>query len=143
MSTAVSSETFEAMWEWLCFIAESARADIPYAIHSQSGDRTNWGNVPKDVTARGLPFSTSFLRRVDHALPVALQEALGSLKPAADTPWALRAVRRSQWRIVVAVLRDGRTDIAECRGYMKMPDFAFQVAATGGILALRSALGRE
>ena len=143
MTTTAPAQSFEALWDWLCFIAESSRADVPYAIHSQSGDRTDWGNVPQDVTSRGLPFSRSFLRRVDHELPAVLKDALSSLKPVGDTPQALRRVRRAQYRIVVAVLRDGVVDVEECRGIVGLAPFTFQTAAVGGILALRSALGRD
>lgn len=141
--TTASAETFNALWAWLCAEALNSRADSPIAIHSQSGDRQGWGNVdPHAVTARGMPFSRSFLRRVDRELPRAVKDAVELLKPAACHAQPLRAVRKSQYRIVVAVLRDGQTDVTECRGSLGMSEFAFQTAAIGGILALRSALNR-
>lgn len=141
--TQAPVENFDQLWSWLVWTATSARADSPIAIHSQSGDRAGWGKPKSHVASRGLPFSRSFLRRVDHELPVGLSDALRTLKPAGDTPSTLRAVRRAQWRIVASVLRDGLVDIEECRGKVQLAPFAFQVAAVGGILALRSALGRE
>jgi hypothetical protein len=137
-----TTEGFPQLWDWLVFIALSSRADVPYAIHSQSGDRTDWGNVGQDVTSRGMPFSRSFLRRVDHTLPVALRDAIDQMKPSKELPQELRSIRRFQYRILVSVLRDGRVDVSACCRELRMQPFAFQVAAVNGILALRAVLGR-
>lgn len=141
MALAVATESFEDLWEWLCDLHASSRSDVPLAVHSQSGDRAGWGK-PRTVAIRSLPFSKSFLRRVDHTLPQSVQEAFSALKPSRDDEVHLRMARWSQYRVVAGVLREGLTDAEELRRRLRMSEWQFQVAAAGGIRALRSALSR-
>jgi hypothetical protein len=134
--------TLEYLWPWLCDIARSSRTDVPLAVHSQSGDRADWGKA-QSLAIRGLPFSRTFLRRVDHELPPLMRQALASLRPSKDDEYAIRAARKAQWRVVASVVRNGETDTEACRVRLGMSDYQFRVAAVSGILALRSALERE
>lgn len=136
-----SGISFDALWGWLCAIAEGSRADVPIAIHSQSGDRAGWGKSQEPVVC-GLPFSRSFVRRVDHELPRAVSEALATLKPSKDDLVLLRLARRAQWRVVACVVKDGLTDTEVCRARLGMSEWQFRIAAEGGIRSLQSALGR-
>jgi hypothetical protein len=142
--------TLEYLWPWLCDIARSSRTDVPLAIHSQSGDRTGWGLTRREKTQtytgsaiRAMPFSRTFLRRVDHELPPVLRQALASLRPSRDDEYAIRSARKAQWRVVASVVRNGETDTEACRTRLGMTEYQFRVAAVSGILALRSALERE
>lgn len=137
-----ASTSLEYLWPWLCDIARSSRTDVPLAIHSQSGDRNDWGQS-NESAIRALPFSRTFLRRVDHELPPVLREALKSLRPSKDDDYAIRAARKAQWRVVASVVRNGETDTEVCRARLGMTEYQFRVAAVSGILALRSALERE
>lgn len=112
------------------------------AIHSQSGDRQDWGQA-NEGAIRALPFSRTFLRRVDHEVPPLLRNALASLRPNRDDDYAIRAARKAQWRVVASVVRSGETDTEACRVRLGMSLYQFHVAAVSGILALRSALDRE
>src|SRR5688572_26249338 len=134
--------TLEHLWPWLCHIAESSRAEAPMAIHSQSGDRNDWGQS-NEQAIRALPFSRTFLRRVDHELPPVLRQALASLRPSRDDEYAIRSARKAQWRVVSSVVKNGETDTEACRTRLGMTPYQFRVAAVSGILALRSALERE
>jgi hypothetical protein len=80
---------------------------------------------------------------VDRELPRAVREALDLLKADPSLPPMMRVARRAQYRIVAAVLRDGHTDRDECRRQVGMSAWAFDIAASGGIRALQSAMGRE
>jgi hypothetical protein len=80
---------------------------------------------------------------VDRELPRAVREALDLLKADPSLPPMMRSARRAQYRIVAAVLRDGHTDRDECRRQVKMTPWAFDIAASGGIRALQSAMARE
>lgn len=141
MALAVATESFEDLWEWLCDLHASSRSDVPLAVHSQSGDREGYGK-PQTIAIRGLPFSKSFLRRVDHTLPHAVQEALQTLRPSQDDAPLQRQARRAQWRVVAGVLKDGLTDTDACRSRLGMSEWQFRIAAESGIRALRSALTR-
>ena len=132
----------DALWPWLCDIARSSRTDVPLAIHSQSGDRNDWGQA-QEGTIRAMPFSRTFIRRVDHELPPVLRQALASLRPSRDDEYAIRAARKAQWRVVASVVRNGETDTETCRTRLGMTPYQFRVAAVSGILALRSALERQ
>ena len=90
-----------------------------------------------------MPFSRSFLRRVDHELPATYRAALDLLKVDPHLPPGIRAARRAQYKVITAVLRDGLTDVDACRRACRMTPWAFAVAAENGIRALKSALERE
>ena len=137
---------FHSLWYWLTDIAQNSRAAVPLIIHSRSGDREGWewdeDADPLNVI-RSMPFSKSFLRRVDHELPRSIREALESMKPVSQDAFAIRRARKAQWRVVSSVLKNGETDTEACRLRLGMSDYQFRVAAVSGILALRSALDRE
>jgi hypothetical protein len=132
----------ESLWTWLVEVAKNSRADVPMAVHSRSGDRDDWGQA-NDEAIRALPFSRTFIRRVDHEVPPALRNALQSLRPSRDDQYTVRSARKAQWRVVASVVRSGETDTEACRTRLGMNPYQFRVAAVSGILALRSALDRE
>lgn len=133
---------FYSLWSWLTDVTRNARAEAPLVIHSQSGDRSEWGQ--SDSTAiRAMPFSRTFLRRVDHELPLAIRTALEAIKPTREDAYAIRSARRAQWRVVSSVVKDGETDTEVVRSRLGMTPYRFRVAAVSGILALRSALEHD
>jgi len=135
-------DNLASLWGWLTDVAHNSQAASPLTIHSRSGDRSNWGQGSEQAI-RALPFSRSFLRRVDHELPATYRAALDLLKVDPHLPPGIRAARRAQYKVITAVLRDGITDVDDCRRAVKMTPWAFAVAAEGGIRALRAALERE
>ena len=134
--------TLEYLWPWLCDIAQNARASVPLVIHSQSGDRDGWGQSDEEAI-RSMPFSRTFLRRVDHELPLSIRSALEAIKPTREDAYAIRSARRAQWRVVSSVVKDGETDTEVVRARLGMTSYRFRVAAVSGILALRSALEHD
>src|SRR5688572_11435019 len=77
--------TLEYLWPWLCDMARNSRAEAPLAIHSRSGDRDGWEwdkDAEPENAIRSLPFSRSFLKRVDHELPRSIKSALDTLRPS-------------------------------------------------------------
>lgn len=83
------TQTLASLWLWLCDVARSSEAQEPLAVHSSSGDRAGWGQGNSEAI-RALPFSKTFLRRVDRELPRAVREALELLKSDPSLPPMLR-----------------------------------------------------
>ncbi len=133
--------TLSEVWAYTVYVVASARADAPLAIHSRSGEREDWGDASDEII-RGLPFSRSFLKRVDRELPRPIRNALQACKPLRTDHQTVKEARRAQWRVVAAVVKDGETDTEACRKRLGMSEPAFNAAALGGLLAFRSALER-
>ena len=123
-----------ALWTWACDVADAMVGvrDAPLVLHSQSGERKDWGKTPRDAT-RGLPFTSAFAGHLDGYLP-----------PTAPVR-ALRAMRygrgdgelpRAMFRICLAVLR-GERDREILRQRLRMAPFAFHVAALQGLATLK------
>src|SRR5687767_2750075 len=102
-------------------MARNSRAEVPLVIHSRSGDRDEWGQANEEAI-RALPFGRTFLRRVDHELPLAVRSALDAIKPTRDDAYEIRSARRAQWRVVASVLRDGETETEACRSRLGMTE---------------------
>lgn len=132
-------EGFGELWAYLCDLERQSAASTPLAIHSRSGDWTE----PSPKVIGGMPFSSAFLRRVDHVLPVHLADALASLRPLGTDQPQIRSARRSQWRIVAGVLKRGLTDSEACRTSLHMSEWQFRIAGEAGIRAFRSHLERS
>jgi len=112
-------------------------------INAYGGDREDWGKAQEEIIIRGIPFSGSMARFLAGTLERPVTQALELLRPDPHLPPGIRAARRAQYKVITAVLRDGITDVDDCRRAVKMTPWAFAVAAEGGIRALRAALERE
>lgn len=109
----------------------------PDRLHSQSGDRQDWGKA-QDEAIRGLPFSKSFTHYLDGGLSKSMTQALAAVRPLKGEQ--VTRARRQMWKVVHAVVSDGETNTEACRARLGLDDFAFRSAALNGLLMLRSAL---
>jgi hypothetical protein len=143
--------TLDQLWTWATDLAQSSKAQSPLALHSQSGDRDGWEwdkAAKPEQAIRGLPFTRGFERYVDRELPRSVKDALKSLRPTVecavcDSPRAHAAHRQGQyamWTVCKAVVQRGISDREACRRQLGLSEFAFQVSATNGLLALKSAI---
>lgn len=120
------------LWSWACAEAADLRPTPPLQLHSEYGDRDDWGQAQEDAS-RGLPFTRGFEGYLDGVLPPApVVRALWRMRYTPDASQLSRAM----FRIALAILH-GATDQADVRARVRLGEFAFATAAVHGLSRLR------
>lgn len=134
--------SFSTLWWWLQDEIRIAKREAPARIHAQSGDRDDWGQARESI--RGLPFTRSFELYIDGKVSGPLAAALHGLRPLNDRslPADRHRFQKSMFKVTCLIVVDGLTDQDEVQRRSGLAPFAFRVAATSGILALRSLMSR-
>jgi len=130
----------------------SLRREVPDRIHSQSGDREDWGvltkkeredqeptlarseaNARSTLVIRGLPFAQAFERYIDRDLDGrhAVVRALWRMRSEAASGAA-----RQSFRVCLALLQGSEPD--EIRRRWHLSEFTFATAALHGLASLRA-----
>ena len=117
-------------WSWLVIQAKTVERPLPLTLHSQSGDRQDWGHAGD--LARGLPFSRPFLSYLEGRLPPSyLTDAVRSIRASASG--RIEKVGADILRLIVG----GEHDPEVLRRRMRLTPSDFQTASSWALAALQ------
>ena len=117
-------------WDWLVMQAGAIERPIPLTLHSQGGDREDWGHAGD--LARGLPFSQPFLAYLEGRLPPSyLTDAVRSIRASASG--RIEKVGADILRLIVA----GERDPEVLRRRMRLTPGDFRAASSWALAALQ------